>query len=70
MCSATLTRLDPLEEVNFAPAGMRPVYSSVPAHMVWNHRRDLASARRSGLGQPKITVARASSSSVTALPLV
>ncbi len=65
MCSATLRLLDPLEEVNSTPSGSIPAYSSVPAHMVWNHFRRAASLIIFGRGQPKITVAWASCSGVT-----
>ena len=69
MCSATLRLLEPLEEVNSTPSGSIPAYSSVPAHMVWNHLRRTASRIRSGLGQPNMMVARASCSAVTVLLL-
>ena len=67
MCSATLRLLDPLEEVNRMPSGRKPVYSSVPAHMVWNHFRLAAPFIISGRGQPNITVAAAICSGVTVL---
>ena len=65
MCSATERLLDPEEEVNAAPSGTFPSYSSVPAHMVWNHLRFRALGRSSGRGQPKRTVACSSCSGVT-----
>ena len=34
MCSATERLLEPEEDVNTAPSGTAPSYSSVPAHMV------------------------------------
>ena len=67
ICSATLRLLEPLEEVNKIPSGSIPAYSSYPAHMVWNHLSRTASLMRSGLGQPKMTVAWASCSEVTVL---
>ena len=69
MCSATLRLLEPLEEVNRMPWGRAPSYSSVPAHMVWNHLRLTAPFIISGRGQPKITVAAAICSGVTVLLL-
>ena len=69
ICSATDWRLEPLEEVKMTPEGRMPSpsYSSVPAHMVWNHLRRAAPFMSLGLGQPRITVAWAICSEVSAL---
>ena len=61
--------MEPLEEVNSAPWGRKPLYSSVPAHMVWNHFRLAAPLIISGRGQPNTTVAAAICSGVT-VPLL
>ena len=63
-CSDTDWLLVPAEEVSAAPAGITAMYSSVPAHIQWNHFKCSALATIFGLGQPRITVAWANCSGV------